>query len=187
MRKIGDANLPMLNQFILFAEYNRLMNQRLFDSAARLSDEDLRKDRGAFFKSLLGTLNHIMVGDIIWLKRFAEHPSSKRALSYVSELEKPKSLDSMPFNDLESLKQEREKIDEIIMQWLTGLSEADIADYISYNNMAGKPFKKQFSSLISHLFLHQVHHRGQATTLLSQSGIDFGDTDLIEIIDETIA
>ena len=71
----------MLNQFTLFAEYNRLMNQRLFDSAAQLSDEALRKDRGAFFKSVLGTLNHIIVGDIIWLKRFAEHSSSKRVLS----------------------------------------------------------------------------------------------------------
>jgi len=176
----------MLNQFTLFAEYNRLMNQRLFDSAAQLSDEAQRKDRGAFFKSVLGTLNHIMVGDIIWLKRFAKHSSSKRVLSYVSELDKPNSLDAMLFNELESLKEEREKIDEIIIQWLTELSEADIADYISYNNMAGKPFKKQFSSLISHFFLHQVHHRGQATTLLSQSGIEFGDTDLIEIIDEYI-
>ncbi len=162
------------------------MNQRLFDSAAQLSNEELKKDRLAFFKSVLGTLNHIMVGDIIWLKRFAEHSSSKSALSYVSKLDKPDSLDAMLFNDIESLKKEREIIDEVIVQWVKNLTEADISDYISYENMAGKPFKKQFSSLISHLFLHQVHHRGQATTLLSQSGIDFGDTDLIEIIDEYI-
>jgi len=48
--------------------------------------------------------------------------------------------------------------------------------------MKGSSFQKDFSSLINHLFLHQVHHRGQATTLLSQFGVDFGETDLIEII-----
>ena len=50
--------------------------------------------------------------------------------------------------------------------------------------MAGKTFNQPFSSLLNHLFLHQVHHRGQVTVLLSQSGVDFGDTDLIEIIED---
>ena len=50
--------------------------------------------------------------------------------------------------------------------------------------MNGQSFQKQYSSLINHLFLHQVHHRGQVTSLISQFGGDFGDTDLIEIIEE---
>lgn len=153
-------------------------------SAAQLSDEELKNNRSAFFKSVLGTLNHIMVGDIIWLKRFSVHSSSKHALSYISDLDKPNSLSSMLFSDLVTLKNEREKIDKIIIQWVNELSELDINDFISYHDMAGDSYNKQFSSLISHLFLHQVHHRGQVTTLLSQSGVDFGDTDLIEIIDE---
>jgi len=96
--------------------------------------------------------------------------------------EKPESLDSILFDDLETLKSERTKIDQIIIQWINDLSETDINDTISYKNIAGVFFRKDFSSLISHLFLHQVHHRGQATTLLSQAGIDFGDTDIIEIV-----
>jgi len=171
-----------MNQYILFAEYNQLMNQRLYGACAQLSDEALKQDRGAFFKSVLGTLNHILVGDIIWLKRFSEHPSSKSNLQYVSKFVKPESLDSILFDDLETLKLERTKIDRIIIQWINDLSETDIDDTISYKNMAGVSFRKEFSSLISHLFLHQVHHRGQATTLLSQAGIDFGDTDIIEIV-----
>ena len=177
----------MLNQLVLFAEYNQLMNQRLFFAAAKLSDEDLKKDCSAFFKSVFGTLNHIMVGDIVWLKRFSEHPSSQEPLSYIAGLEKPKSLSSILFTDLDSLSIERKRIDEILIQWLNGLSETDLNDCISYENMAGLPFKKQYSSLINHLFLHQVHHRGQVTALISQFGIDFGETDIIEIIEECSA
>ena len=173
-----------LNQIILLAKYNRLMNQRIMDAASLLSNEDLKKDQKAFFKSILGTLNHILVGDIIWLKRFSGNPSSENSLSYVSALKKPKSLGSMLFTDIKSLKKERVKIDAIIINWVNNLSESDLSSYISYNDMAGLSYNKQFSSLINHLFLHQVHHRGQVTTLLSQSGIDFGDTDLIEIIDD---
>jgi len=185
--KKGVTTLSVLNQLVLFAEYNKLMNQRLFSAAAKLSDEDLKKDCNAFFKSVFGTLNHILVGDIVWLKRFSEHPSSQVSLSYIAGLEKPQSLSSNLFADLDSLGIERKRIDEILIQWINGLSETDINDCISYKNMAGKPFKKQYSSLINHLFLHQVHHRGQVTTLISQFSIDFGETDIIEIIDECIA
>lgn len=174
----------MLDQFQLFSKYNQLMNQRLYDAASQLSHDDLHKDRGAFFKSVIGTLNHIMVGDIVWLKRFSTHPSSVHGLSYIASLEKPKSLDTMLYSDLDQLRHEREKIDNVVIQWIKSLSEHDMQDSIPYENMAGIKFKKSFSSLISHLFLHQVHHRGQITTLLSQSGLDFGDTDLIEIINE---
>lgn len=174
--------MSVINQFILFAEYNQLMNKRLFSAAAQLSNEELYKNNKLFFKSMLGTLNHIMIGDIIWLKRFSDHPSGAKALSYIAGLDKPESLDSILFNDLNTLKVEREKIDAIITQWIKGLSERDMNDCISYNDMAGDSFEKPYASLISHLFLHQVHHRGQATTLLSQYGIDFGETDLIETI-----
>lgn len=176
--------MSVLTQFVLQADYNQLMNQRLFVAAAHLSDEELVRDCKAFFKSVLGTLNHLMVGDIIWLKRFAVHPSSEKTLAYIAELEKPKSLDAILFHDLDSLRIEREKIDRIIIEWVHGLTAADIDGCISYNNMAGAPFTQPYSSLITHLFLHQVHHRGQVTTLLSQYGVDFGDTDLIEIINE---
>ena len=172
----------MLNELSQLAEYNKLMNQRLYEAASRLSDDELKMDRGAFFKSVLGTLNHILVGDIVWLKRFSKHPSGKKSLSYITNLDTPKSLDTILFEDLISMRIEREKIDNVIIQWIATLSTRDIKDYIMYENMEGLGFKKKYSSLINHLFLHQIHHRGQVTTLLSQSGIDFGDTDLIEII-----
>ena len=176
-----------LSQLTLFAEYNQLMNQRLFSAARELSVENVKKDCRAFFNSVFGTLNHIMVGDIVWLKRFSEHPSSQVSLSYIAHLESPQSPGSILFSDLDSLSIERERIDEIIIQWIKNLSEMDLNDCISYNNMAGDPFKKQYSSLINHLFLHQIHHRGQVTVLMSQFGIDFGETDIIEIVNECSA
>lgn len=173
-----------IKQLILLAEYNQLMNKRQYAAAANLSRDQLVEDRGAFFKSVLGTLNHILVGDIIWLKRFAEHASSIESLSYIREIEKPARLDAVLFTELESLREQREKIDQEIVGWIDGLSGDDLNRCIRYTNMAGSAFNKPLISLIHHLFLHQVHHRGQVTTLISQFGVDFGETDLIEIIGE---
>ena len=173
-----------IDQFILFAEYNQLMNQRQYTASANLSREELTENKGAFFKSVFGTLNHIMVGDIIWLKRFAEHPSSSEPLSYIRKIEKPENLNSMLFTELETLKEERQKIDKVILNWVKELKDSDISGCITYTNMAGSSFDKPFVSLIHHLFLHQVHHRGQVTALLSQCGVDFGETDITEIINE---
>lgn len=173
-----------VDQLILLAEYNQLINQRQYTAAANLTRDELCKNTGAFFKSVLGTLNHIMVGDIIWLKRFTQHPSSCELLSYVREIETPKNLNSVLFTDLENLKEEREKIDKVILHWVQGIKDGDIQGCLTYTNMAGKTFSKPFVSLIHHLFLHQVHHRGQVTTLFSQYGVDFGETDIVEIINE---
>lgn len=83
--------MSKINQFILLAEYNQLMNQRQYAASAHLSSNELCEDKGAFFKSVIETLNHIVVGDIIWLKRFAEHSSCRDALSYICKIEKPKN------------------------------------------------------------------------------------------------
>ena len=160
------------------------MNQRQYSASEKLTATQLAEDRGAFFKSVIGTLNHILIGDIVWLKRFALHPSGSSPLAHVSELDNPTSLSAILFEDLGLLKTEREKIDEIIINWIKQLSDNDLNDCLSYTNMSGKRFTRPLGSLIDHLFLHQVHHRGQVTTLLSQFGVDFGETDLVEIIDE---
>ena len=176
--------MSLLKQFEILSEYNLLMNQRLYDATATLTDDKISEDRGAFFKSILGTLNHIVVGDTIWLKRFSSLPSSAEALAYFAEIDQPTSLDMLLFEKFDDLRAEREKIDEITINWIAALKEDDLSSALSYNSMIGTAFKKELGSLINHYFLHQVHHRGQATTLLSQYGVDFGDTDIIEIMDD---
>ena len=83
------------------------------------------------------------------VKRFAAHPSSREALSYLVELEKPKSLDAILFRDFADLKREREKVDKIVIRWVKQLSAVDLTGCLSYTNMAGNSFSKQFLSLIN--------------------------------------
>jgi len=174
------------SQLMLMAEYNQLMNQRIFEASSNLSDEILNEDKGAFFKSILMTLNHIMIGDILWLKRFSEHPGNYTSLKQINDFTQPERLDQILFNDLNLLYKERKKLDEIIIDFCNELKEEDISNPLNYTNFKKEIHCKNFGYLILHVFLHQIHHRGQVTTLLSQEGIDFGDTDIPEIVpDET--
>lgn len=170
------------SQLILMAQYNQLMNQRIVRAAGHLTSDSLGADKGAFFKSVLGTLNHIMVADILWLKRFSTHPGSYTVLKPFDEIEKPKALNSILFDDLISFSAEREKLDKLILDWCNALKESDLDSPLKYVNYKGETHNKRLGDLVLHLFLHQIHHRGQITTLLSQENIDFGETDLPEIV-----
>jgi len=174
--------MNQIRTFVLFSEYNQLMNQRLYLASAKLPDEKIKENRKAFFKSLFGTLNHIFVGDIIWLKRFSSVPSQQQVLSVLNNYPTPKSLSSPMYSEFKELRKERQILDALIVEWAKTLTEESLSYKLTYTNMMGISFTKDYSSLINHLFLHQIHHRGQATTLLSQFGVDFGETDLIEII-----
>ena len=164
------------------AEYNELMNQRIFEASGKLSKSSLTEDKGAFFKSILATLNHIMIGDILWLKRFSKHPSNYYSLQQVDKLPQAESLDKILFDNIALLYKERKKLDGIIIEFCKELKEIDLNNPLTYKNFKKESHCKKFGYLILHVFLHQIHHRGQITTLLSQENIDFGDTDLPEIV-----
>lgn len=170
------------NYFIMMAAYNEWMNAKLFAAARQLPPQELMADRKAYFGSIIGTLNHIAVGDTLWLKRFAAHPSRHPALEPIRALRTPASLDEVLFLDIESLCNYRKMLDEIIKQWAMTLTQEDLLHVLHYTNMKGVTANKCFSSLIMHFFNHQTHHRGQATTLLCQAGIDVGVTDLLALI-----
>jgi uncharacterized damage-inducible protein DinB len=168
----------------LLATYNPWMNKKLYEAAARLTPAALAEDRGAFFGSLLGTLNHLVVADHIWLKRFATLPSFEPALRVVAELPDPAALDEIPFERFEALREHRQWLDGQILDWIDGLSESDLGLTLRYHNMKGVASARRVSHLLLHFFNHQTHHRGQATTLLSQVGEDVGITDLLMLIPE---
>lgn len=172
----------------LMAEYNEWMNARLYEAAINLPIEKLNANRKAFFGSILGTLNHLVVADTIWLKRFAAHPANYVALDMIRDLPTPTSLDQMLFTDIQSLSEHRKSLDQAIIEWVHSIDEHDLDYVLSYSNMKGIPAQKNFFSLVMHFFNHQTHHRGQATTLLSQVGVDVGVTDLLALIpNETVA
>lgn len=103
---------------ILMASYNEWMNSKIYDAAGTLSAAELKRDRGGFFPSVLGTLNHIMVGDILWLKRFATHPAKYHELNPVLRLAQPESLDQILFEDFVELAAQRKMLDATISKWV---------------------------------------------------------------------
>jgi uncharacterized damage-inducible protein DinB len=150
------------------ASYNRWMNDRLYDCCARLSEEERKRDRGAFFGSIHGTLNHLLLGDRIWLGRFQGKPYPAKSLA--EEL----------YADFAELRSERGATDASITSWIVSLADTDFTRELEYVTMANPQTKRQPLWLaVTHFFNHQTHHRGQLTTLLFQQGIDPGVTDLI--------
>jgi uncharacterized damage-inducible protein DinB len=171
----------------LMAEYNEWMNAKLYEAAMRLPGDELIANRKAFFGSILGTLNHLVVGDTIWLRRFATHPAKYSALGMIRNLPTPTSLDQLLFTDIQSLSRHRKSLDQVIMEWTRSITDHDLDCVLNYSNMKGIAAQKNFFGLVIHFFNHQTHHRGQATTLLSQAGVDVGVTDLLALIpNETV-
>jgi len=174
--------MNLKQHFELMAEYNQWMNAKVYEAAGSLSHSSLVEDRGAFFSSILGTLNHIVVADRIWLYRFAAQPASTGALAEIMELPFPESLDQIIFPNLGELYSHRKWLDEKIINWVSSLTDRDLDYALSYKNTKGVPATKRLGSLICHFFNHQTHHRGQLSTLLSQAGEDVGITDLLALI-----
>lgn len=150
------------------ARYNRWMNERLYEHCAALPDPERKKDMGAFFKSIHGTLNHLLLGDRLWMGRFTGKPYDVGTLS--QEL----------CADFEVLRQERQMTDAAIEAWAGTLQEEDLLTELRWSSVANPiPRRSPLWFAIVHFFNHQTHHRGQLTTLLMQKGIDPGVTDLI--------
>lgn len=171
-----------LEHFRLLARYNEFMNGKLYAAAEQLPAAELSRDRKAFFGSIIGTLNHIAVGDTIWLKRFAAHPSAPASLEVVRQQPAPTALRQILFGQIDALKVHRELLDWTILAWTEELGADDLAVPLVYHSTGGEPFTRDFAGLIVHFFNHQTHHRGQVTTLLMQAGVDVGETDLLALI-----
>jgi uncharacterized damage-inducible protein DinB len=173
----------MLSQDVrLMANYNVWMNTKVLDAAMLRSDDELLLDRRAFFGSILGTLNHLIVADTLWLKRFATLEAQREVLAPVLALEMPTSLNQVMFTDIKALATHRKMLDQMIVDMAANMSESSLTEVLHYTNSAGVVSAKPFSSVLIHFFNHQTHHRGQVTTLLTQTGVDVGITDLITLI-----
>jgi uncharacterized damage-inducible protein DinB len=140
----------------MFGHYNAWANSRLYDAAARLSNEQYRADRGAFFKSVHGSLNHLLATDRIWMQRFT------------GEGEAPNRLDAILFEALDELRVARETEDRRIVDFVERLDEARIAGTIKYRRVSSpEQFEQQLAPALAHWFNHQTHHRGQIHALLT--------------------
>lgn len=164
------------------ARYNRWMNDKLYGLAATLSDEARKRDRGAFFKSIHGTFNHLLLADRVWLARF-------EGLTLPDGLMGPqgiRSLDQELYVEFEDLRRERSLTDDQLAAWVSGLTHERLAAPLVYTRR-GQEQKSPLWWAVAHVFNHQTHHRGQITTLLTQHGCDPGATDLFAMLREEAA
>lgn len=159
------------------ARYNRWMNDKLYALAAPLSDDMRKRDCGAFFGSIHGTLNHLLLTDKVWLARF-------KGITIPDNFMGPEgiqSLDQELYSDFTALREERRLTDEEISAWVAQVTHDQLSAPLVYMRRGQRTVSPLWWSLI-HLFNHQTHHRGQITTLLSQLGCDPGVTDLVAML-----
>jgi uncharacterized damage-inducible protein DinB len=140
----------------MFVHYNAWANRRLYTAAARLSVEQYRADRGAFFKSVHGTLNHLLTTDRIWMHRFTGKGDA------------PARLDAILFETFGELRQAREAEDRRIVEFVEALDEERIGGTIRYRRVSSpEQFEQQLAPALAHWFNHQTHHRGQVHAMLT--------------------
>ncbi|MBB3743331.1 putative damage-inducible protein DinB [Rhizobium sp. BK226] len=158
----------MLRHYRMFAAYNRWANTQVYAAAAELSDADFRSNRGAFFGSLHRTLNHLLVADRIWMKRFTGTGNA------------PTTLDAVLFEELDALAAARKAEDERIIAWTSMLDEKTLAGDFTYVT-AVQPVEitQPLTSALTHFFNHQTHHRGQCHMTLTALGKPSLTLDLI--------
>lgn len=171
--------MSLKSNFELMADYNQWMNKRTYDAVSNLSASERSESRGAFFGSIMGTLNHILVGDTIWLKRFSSHPVQLKTLDYVRGLQTPQALGSILYREFGELQDARVTMDGTIQEFSHEITDEMLSTSLSYHNTKGEPFTKNWGHLVQHFFNHQTHHRGQVSTLLYQTNVDIGVTDLL--------
>jgi uncharacterized damage-inducible protein DinB len=151
------------------ARYNCWQNENLYSCADRLPDEARRQERGAFFGSIHGTLNHLLWGDEIWMSRFCGTPRPPGGLAESTSLRA----------DWDELKRDRTDFDRRIVAWADDLDGEWLSgDHTYYSGAAKRDIVKPRWVLVTHFFNHQTHHRGQVHCMLTQAGMRPGDTDL---------
>ncbi|MCZ7681755.1 MAG: DinB family protein [Sandaracinaceae bacterium] len=159
------------------ARYNRWMNEKLYAVAGELSDEERKRDRGAFFGSIHRTLNHLLLADRVWLGRFTGATLEQGELGPGGI----RTLDQELYADFDDLRRERSRTDDEIDAFVATLTPDKLAGNLRYLR-AGKVNELPLWHAVAHLFNHQTHHRGQVTTLLMQAGHDPGVTDLVAML-----
>lgn len=159
------------------ARYNRWMNEKLYACAATLSDAERKRDAGAFFLSIHGTLNHLLLADRVWLGRFTGAAVADGDMGPGGI----RSLDQELYADFDELRRERASTDDALSRWVSVLTPERLAGPLVLHRL-GQTREVPLWWAVSHVFNHQTHHRGQVTTLLTQAGCDPGVTDLYAML-----
>ncbi|MCF8479222.1 MAG: DinB family protein [Rhodospirillum sp.] len=153
---------------LLLMRYNAWANARLYDAVGRLAEEEIVRLRPSFFGSILKTLNHLIVGDRLWMGRLTGVDSGHRR------------LDEVPYAAFPSLRAAREEQDKAMVGWVEQADPAFIAQAsLEYATTGGESMVTPVAVVIAHMVNHGTHHRGQVHGLLSQTEVAPPPLDLI--------
>lgn len=151
------------------AAYNAAMNARVYEAAGRLSEQERRRERGAFWGSIHATLSHLLWADQIWMSRLGDWPKPLQTLAQSGGLHE----------EFSAMTAERGRCDDAILAWAENLDPATLEGNLSwFSGAAGRTIGAPRALLVTHLFNHQTHHRGQVHAMLTAAGERVGDTDL---------
>ena len=158
------------------ARYNRWMNAKVYTAAGGLEDDERKRDVGAFFKSIHGTLNHLLVGDSVWLSRLTgvRAPAGFMAPGI-------QALDQELHADFDALRQARAQTDAAIDAWASTVTGEVLGGEMRYARRGQERVHPLWWAAMQ-MFNHGTHHRGQLTTLLFQANKDPGATDLLAML-----
>ena len=154
--------------FQTMCRYNHWMNEKLYTACAEIPDAIRKEDKGAFFRSIHGTLNHLLLADRLWLSRFTGQPFTFESLA--QDL----------YSDFDTLWDQRRISDQALTRWIDALNDTQLNAPFSFHSVVqARDHSYPLWHLLMHVFNHQTHHRGQLTTLMTQSGYEPGVTDLL--------
>lgn len=148
--------MTLLDHYRMLGHYNAWANVRLYEAVATLKSHEYQADRGAFFKSVHGTLNHLLATDRIWMKRFT------------GEGDAPDRLDAILHETFDGLRPARVAEDARIIAFVDDLDERRLNGTIKFRRVSSpEEFEQQLAPALAHWFNHQAHHRGQVHALLT--------------------
>ncbi len=150
------------------AHYNAWQNRQLIDVLDRMDDAALHADRGAFFGSILGTLNHIAWADHMWMSRLAGWARPAVSISDSPRLHPTRA----------AWKADRQRTDGRLVHWAEDLRPARLRGDLTWTASSGEERTRPIALCVVHMFNHQTHHRGQVHAMLTAAGHDPGPTDL---------
>jgi len=159
-----------IDHFRLLARYNRIANERLYEKCDELSDGEYRAQRRGSFGSIHALLNHMLLGDRIWMSRF------------MGEGQTTPWLATILYDDFTELRSARAREDSGIEGFFTTIDETFLEKTLSYTNSKGVHYTDPMLNAVLHMFNHQTHHRGQVHVMLSQTEIQPPSLDMHRIL-----
>jgi len=165
--------------FAYLARYNKAANEALVGHLASLPAGELAKPRGSYFGSIQGLLDHVIMCDINWLRRFRILFKDDEALNRPRLAPAGHAWNSYEFPDFLEFRRERAIVDAILSDWITAADTSRFGEVLAYSDSHGKPMRYFLRDALDHVFNHQTHHRGQASQILDELGIEHDYSNLI--------